>query len=102
MTDFLRSRAFPMSGAKTNEMRGSNRRDDTPQADHEITLLDEWAGIGDVLSAEQDAFANEAYLGGRTRRFIWVWVGITGVAVAAVLAAVAARRRRVRRIHSAD
>jgi len=93
---------FPMTGAEVSEMSGSNRHDDIVQADDKIALLDEWARIGDVLSAEQDAFANEAYLGGRTRRFIWVWVGITGVAVAAVLAAVAARRRRVRRIHSAD
>jgi hypothetical protein len=91
---------FPMTGTEVSEMSGSNRHDDILQA--EIALLDEWARIGDVLSAEQDAVANEAYLGRRTRRFVWVSVGITGLAVAAMLADLAARRRRMRRIHSTE
>jgi len=91
---------FPMTGAEVSEMSGSNRHDDIVQADDKIALLDEWARIGDVLSAEQDAVANEGYLG--RRRFVWVSVGITGLAVAAVLGAVAARRRKMRRIHSTE
>jgi hypothetical protein len=90
----------PMTGTEVSEMSGSNRHDDIVQADDKIALLDEWARIGDVLSAEQDAVANEAYLGRRTRRFVWVSVGITGLAVAAMLADLTARRRRMRRIHS--
>lgn len=52
-----------MTGTKVSEMSRSNRHDDIVHADEKIALL-EYARIGDVLSAEQDAVAKEAYLGG--------------------------------------
>lgn len=76
-------------------MSGSNRHEDIVQADDQVALLDVWAGIGDALSAAQDAIANEAYLGSRNRRCVWVSVGITGLVVAAMLANLAALRRRI-------
>lgn len=76
-------------------MSGSNRRDDVVQTDDQVALPDVWAGIGDALSAAQDAIANEAYLGSRNRRCVWVSVGITGLVVAAMLADLSALRRRI-------
>ena len=81
-------------GSSFSEMTGSSGQDAASRADYNVAILEEFAAIGDVLSAQQDAIADEAYLG---RRRVWVLVGIIGLAVAALLAAATGRGREMRR-----
>ncbi len=75
-------------------MTGRRGHKPASRADYDVAILEGFAAIGDVLSSEQEAIANEAQLG---KRRIWVLVGIIALTVAAVLAAARGRGRKMRR-----